>query len=288
MLVLISNQLTKVNLNDWEKVSVEMPLMLLLGLGLVFVNWYFEWRKWQITLDVVQVKEEKSIVFKSFMAGIATGLLTPNMLGNFIGRIYYFQRRFRVSIILMTLLSNFTQFFASIFFGFLSLIFLRKLPYQISYSWAIIIIGLITILSLIVYLFFEKIQLKFISKLKIYQKMIVFIKNNKVFRWQFLGWSLMRHFVFTLQFWLIFNSFQKEIDFSVFLWIWQIFLWTTLIPSLWFGKLLIRETVAIIVLSAIGYPQIEILIASVLLWIVNLALPALLSVFICKRKEVDV
>ena len=281
---LIGNQLSKVESADWNVISVKRPFFLILGSVLVVLNWFIEWRKWLITLKVIGVKEEQKVVFKSFMAGIATGLLTPNMLGNFIGRIYYFQRRFRVSIILMTLLSNFTQFFASIFFGFLSLLFLQKLPFEFSLYWSLILISLIVIISLLFYFFFEFITIGFISKMKIYQKMLRFIDENKGFRWQFLTLSLIRHFVFTLQFWLIFNSFQDGLNFSVFFWIWQIFLWTTLIPSLWFGKLLIRESVALIVLSALGYAELEIIISSILLWIVNLAFPSILSVFICKRK----
>ena len=281
---LIGNQLSKIENSDWNEVSIKRPLFLILGFVLVVANWFFEWRKWLITLKVISVKEDQKVVFKSFMAGIATGLLTPNMLGNFIGRIYYFKRRFRVSIILMTLLSNFAQFFASIFFGLLSLLFLQKLPFEFSFNGALFLISLIVIISFVFYFFFEFIKIEFISKMKIFQKMLRLIDENKGFRWQFLTLSLIRHFVFTLQFWLIFNSFQDGLNLSVFSWIWQIFLWTTLIPSLWFGKLLIRESVALIVLSALGYAELEIIISSILLWIVNLSFPSILSVFICKRK----
>jgi hypothetical protein len=281
---LIGNQLSKVESADLNKVSVKSPFLLILGCVLVVANWFFEWRKWLITLKVIGVKEEQKIVFKSFMAGIATGLLTPNMLGNFLGRIYYFQRRFRVSIILMTLLSNFTQFFASIFFGFISLLLLQQLPFESSFFWVLILIGLISLISLVFYFFFEYITLGMIAKMKIYQKMLTFIDENKGFRGKFMMLSLIRHFVFTLQFWLIFNSFQDGINFTVFFWIWQIFLWTTLIPSLWFGKLLIRESVALLVLTSLGYAELEIVFSSVLLWIVNLAFPSILSIFICKRK----
>ena len=281
---LIGNQLSKIENSDWNEVSIKRPLFLILGFVLVVANWFFEWRKWLITLKVISVKEDQKVVFKSFMAGIATGLLTPNMLGNFIGRIYYFKRRFRVSIILMTLLSNFAQFFASIFFGLLSLLFLQKFPFEFSFNGALFLISLIVIISFVFYFFFEFIKIEFISKMKIFQKMLRLIDENKGFRWQFLTLSLIRHFVFTLQFWLIFNSFQDGLNLSVFLWIWQIFLWTTLIPSLWFGKLLIRESVALIVLSALGYAELEIIISSILLWIVNLSFPSILSVFICKRK----
>ncbi len=279
------DQLGKVTGSDWKEFTLKRPFFLIIGIVLVYFNWYFEWRKWQLTLSVIGVKEDRKILFKSFMAGIMTGLLTPNMLGNFIGRIYYFQRRFRVSIVLMTLLSNFTQFFASIFFGFLSILFLQKLPFTASWKWGLLIVGLISLISLVLYFFFEYLKISLIQKLKVYQKMVVFIDGQIKFRSNFLLFSLVRHFVFTLQFWLIFNSFVDALNWQTFFWIWQIFLWTTMIPSLWFGKLVIRESIALLVLTAIGYPELEVLISSILLWTVNLAFPSILSLIICSKKE---
>ena len=98
-------------------------------------------------------------------------------------------------------------------------------------------------------------------------------------------YSLIRHFIFTLQFWLIFNAFEDALNLDTFLWIWQIFLWTTLLPSIWFGKLIIRESMALLVLGSIGFGQLEILSTSILLWCMNLAFPSFLSLFICKQKQ---
>ncbi|MBI1838638.1 MAG: flippase-like domain-containing protein [Flavobacteriia bacterium] len=283
---LLKNQLSKVNVSDWNSLTVYRPSFLVVGFLLVFVNWFLEWKKWLLTLKVLQLKVSFSVEIKSFFAGIATGLITPNMLGNFIGRIFYFQRRHRVPIILMTLLSNFSQFFASIFFGFIALFVLYKTPIGMSVNYYILGVGLLVLLSLVVYFFFEFISSSFIIRLKLFQKMLLHIVNAKGFRLNVMLLSLLRHFVFTIQFWLILNSFIRTLSLESFFWIWQIFLWTTLIPSLWFGKLMIRESIALLVLTAIGLSELEIIVSSVLLWFINLAFPAILSIFICKRKEI--
>jgi len=42
---------------------------------------------------------------------------------------------------------------------------------------------------------------------------------------------------------------------------------------------------ALLVLGSIGFGQLEILSTSILLWCMNLAFPSLLSLFICKQKQ---
>jgi hypothetical protein len=86
----------------------------------------------------------------------------------------------------------------------------------------------------------------------------------------------------------MFNAFEDATNMDTFLWIWQIFLWTTLVPSLWFGKLVIRESIALLVLGSVGFGQVEILTSSILIWIFNLAIPSLIGIIICKQNNSEV
>jgi MFS family permease len=284
---LLCLQLRKVELQDWYSLRLKTPSFAVLSFLLVVVNWFFEWRKWELTLSKLVTSTTQKTNFKAFLAGITTGIVTPSMLGNFLGRMYYFKRNLRGRIILLTLLSNFSQFIASIFFGFLSFLFLRETPLGIDNFFVGIILSTFTILLLIFYFYFDKIKSRFFQKKRSYKSVLEIIGRHKTFRIRLLGLSLVRHFVFTLQFWLLFNAFEDAFNLDTFFWIWQIFLWTTLMPSLWFGKLMIRESIALLVLGAIGYGQVEILTSSILIWLINLAFPALIGVFICRQKTVD-
>ena len=285
---LLYTQLSSVKLVDWELLELKHPIYLLLSCALLILNWGAEWIKWTSTLTIIQTNTANKTNFRAFMAGIATGLITPNMIGNFLGRMYYFKKEFRPSIILMTLLSSFSQFFASIFFGLLSLILLNETPFGLNLKSIIILIILFCSFLLLFFFKFEKLKWKYLTRKKHYSKVVELLKNNDKFRFKLLYLSLGRHFIFTLQFWLMFNAFEDALNFDTFLWIWQIFFWTTLVPSLWFGKLVIRESIALIVLGSVGFGQVEILTASVLIWIVNLALPSLFSVFICKQNKSEI
>lgn len=279
--------MTKVEWDNWQKLELRHPLFVLFSFLLVFLNWFLEWKKWKITLNIIKTETTQQTNFRAFMAGITTGLVTPNMLGNFLGRMYYFKRYLRPSIILLTLLSNFSQFIASIFFGFLSFLFLQETPLGIDNIGVGLTLFLFIFFLLIFYFFFEKIKWPYLKKKKSYSKMVSLIKFNKTYKLQVLSLSLLRHFVFTFQFWLMFNAFEDALNTDSFLWIWQIFLWTTLIPSLWFGKLVIRESIALLVLVSVGYGQVEILTTSILIWVINLAIPALVGLFICNQKKID-
>lgn len=286
---LLYKQLSKVTITDWENINIIKYDFIIYSFLLVFLNWGIEWIKWLQTINLIQLKNKKSLlnVFRSFMAGILTGLLTPSMLGNFIGRLYYFERKDRPNIILGTLITNYSQFFASIFFGALSVFILKETPWGINLNkpFLLFIISIL-ILLLSFYFLFEKIKFKLLTRKLSFNSFISLLEKRPIFRLKILFLSILRHFIFTLQFWLLFNAFEHAYNFDTFLWIWQIFLWTTLLPSLWFGKLIIRESMALIVLGAVGFGQVEILLASILLWIINLAVPSVFSLFICKQKLV--
>jgi hypothetical protein len=287
ILGLLKNQLESIRAEDFENLRVLHPLFLVFSLGLVFLNWYLEWLKWRLNLSVLPQRESKLTQLKAFMAGIVTGFITPNMLGNFIGRLYYFQRRYRGSITLLTLYSNYTQFIASICFGCLSLFLLQELPFVGSFRLVSnVILGIVLCLFL-VYFFFQHLPIPFVSKLKIQRKLFQLISVNKFYRWKLMLLSLTRHFVFTLQFFLVLNAFVDAMNWMTFIAIWQVFLWSTLLPSLWLGKLFIRESMAILVLCFIGLERLDVLVSSLVLWQMNLVLPALISLVFCRKKHVD-
>lgn len=273
---LFFNQVKRIDWSKWNDVTLQSPLLLAVVILLVFANWGFEFLKWDVVLNFSGVRSSGKMRFRSFLAGIITGLLTPNMIGNFIGRMFYFQRRDRVAIVLLTLFANAAQFLASIFFGLIAVLWLG-IPGK-SFAWShesflLTVILLFSLLTLL-YLKFERIPLKVVTGNKYIRRIIPLMKRRSFFRVKLLLLSLARHFIFSLQYWLLLKTFGLEIDLSWFGWIWQVFFWATLIPSLWFGKLVIRESMALWILAPLTGNPALILFASVFLWILNQAVPA--------------
>jgi hypothetical protein len=99
--------------------------------------------------------------------------------------------------------------------------------------------------------------------------------------------SMLRYLIFVVQFILVLLSFGVDFSFSLVLAVFLLYLLTTLTPSLIFGKLFVRETVALLILSAFVSNPVVIIVSSLSLWGMNLGVPSLLGLFfLVKAKTV--
>lgn len=277
VLAIIYTQLKKIDWKDLHAISIVQPISLLCALLLAIVNQFLEYRKWKATLNFL---EEKTQIVQSYFAGVLTGFLTPSLLGNFIGRMYYYPRKKRSQIIVLTFLGNVAQFLASISFGLLAVALLGQEQLQIPKFSSGIALGVVALL-LFVYFLFDKSPIP-IRTWK--NKIIPLLVGTQKLRIKLLILSLLRYFVFSVQYSLLFHAFGIPFSLDLVLWVWQIFFWSTLAPSLWLGKLFIRESIALwILLPIIGHPEI-ILLSSVSLWIINHGVTALIALPFFKKQ----
>ena len=214
---------------------------------------------------------------------MVTGIVTPNMIGNFIGRFYYFERRYRVSIVLFTLLSNYAQFLASLIFGWIAILIVGDLHILPHFELLIFILGFGVILAFLLYFFIDNFIGRF-KKKKYFNSFREILKKNRTYRSTILGLSLLRFFVFTMQFSLMLHAFGETIDISVIMAIWQVYLLTMLIPSIFLGKIGVRESVALFVLISLGMNEFAVLFSSLIIWGINTLLPALVGLVVCKNR----
>lgn len=278
-------QLQKININDLSQFKIYSISHLFFAFLLIPINWGLEFIKWKITVNKIIQPEESTSLINSFFAGLITGIITPNMLGNFVGRLFYFKRKHRPLIILTTFFTNYTQFFASMFFGVISILFLNNSPIR-ELNLSIKILFFFILISLFfIGLFFEKIPISKFQKytsLKSLKERLEVIKYYKIIIFIL---SLTRHFIFSIQFLFLIKSFSFHFEFHNILWIWQIYFWTTLIPSLWFGKLFIRESVALVILTSVGLNEITVLVSSISLWLMNLGIPSIIAIGFTKMNN---
>lgn len=284
VLVLIYFQIEKFDTGAWGSFQLQSSFSLVLAIGLVYLNIWIAYLQWKVTLNVVAPKTEFVTRYQSFFAGIVTGIITPNMIGNFIGRFYYFPRKYRVSIILFTLLSNYAQFLASLIFGWIAILLVGDLYIIPNSESVIIVLGIGVIIAFLFYFFIDNFLMRFKRK-TYFENFKVLLKKNKTYRLTILGLSLLRFLVFTIQFSLVLKAFGEVIDLTSILAIWQVYLLTMLIPSLFLGKIGVRESVALFVLTNLGMNEFAILFSSLIIWGVNTLFPALIGLIICKNKS---
>lgn len=281
---LLFNQFNKYNLFNKSIPTISHPKWLIASLLLVAVNIGWELLKWKVVLKTAYVKIQTEIKVKSFFAGYLTGFLTPNFIGNFIGRMYYFERKDRPSIIIFTLFSNAAQFIASMLFGIIGIYWLG-FPEFTSFSpisW--LYVGLLLI-GLIVLAYFTIEHLQILKRFRQYRRILIYLQGNLSFRWKLLFISCIRHFTFTLQFFFILKSMGLNITIDWFGYIWQIYFWSTIIPSLWLGKIGIRESFALLILTPLCNEPMIIIFTSLSLFVINQILPALIGIPFLKLKR---
>lgn len=284
VLYILYRQISRVDKETWSSFSLKNPISLVGMILLVVPNLGIELMKWKLTLKTLSISYENTTVIQSFFAGIVTGMVTPNMLGNFIGRFYYFQRRNRVQIILLTLLSNFAQYLASLTFGLIAVVSLGGLLILEDQTFIVSGIAIALFLSIVLFFYFERI-LGVIKKRQYAQRLKDNLKKNSKYRWKLLGLSILRFLVFTSQFTLLMHAFGEEITLELVLAIWQLYLLTLIAPSLFLGKIGVKESIAIVVLGSIGVNEFSILFASLTVWLVNNISPALFGLIITKKKK---
>lgn len=266
-----------------SEVKVHSWFMLILVLLLMPLNYLFEWLKWRTILNSFNSNFGIQTRFQSFLAGIITGMLTPNMQGNFIGRLYYFPKRFRINIILLTLWSNLAQFIVSISFGLIAIALLGKVPGEFNVQKYLY--PLAGIVSLILLLYFTaNYYLPYVLNKKTAKRFKMVLKEVPFFKWKILLFSVLRYLVFSLQFYLILIAFGQSGEVETYLWVWQLYLWTTIAPSLILGKLFIRESIAIWVLGSIGMNEWSVALSAFLIWIFNLLIPTLIGTVVCEKR----
>ncbi len=253
------------------------PGLAALFLGIMPLNWFVEWLKWKAI--VAQKKIHSSIRWHSFLSGIISSVITPAYAGNFIGRMFYFDKKDRKEVILNTIVGNGSQFIISISVGLIAFIVLYT--HEISQFENFIILSILLIIFGL-YFFGDKVLSKI--PLRFFQDLNL-ILVSKILRAKLLGLSFLRYFTFIIQFFIALLVFGAKFDLELFFWIALMFGAITAAPSLFFGKIIVRETLALSVLSLAGVSGPIILLAAFSTWLINQMIPVLLATLFLKNKQ---
>lgn len=273
-------QLRNVEWSEFNDIQLKQPVLLILGIVLVLFNIGAELVKWLIVLRQSSDNSKLTHAIKSLLSGFAIGAIGFNGIGNFLGRIVWFSKRERWKLTFLTLFTNFSQLLITIWVGALAFVFF---PFNHNLDIELYVKGLVGVLLLAsLFCYFSPQLFKFIfNKWKNIQH--IFVETTSVMkriRIPVLTVSLFRYIMFTLQFFLVLSAFQSEINWDLLFLIPQIYIVSSLIPSLLVGKLMVRESVSLLVLSIYIQNDFTILLTSLIIWLVNIVLPALAGLLI--------
>lgn len=268
-------------------------VILIFSILLMPLNWGLEAMKWKLMIS----KLEKISLLKSFQAifsGVTVSFFTPNRVGEFGGRIFYLEKADRIEAILVSILGSMCQLLITIIVGCVSILFFIPMQSEFHvgfFLFTFIVASVLLLLCLLLFFYFRPTFLKTVlgkvSFLKHYgsrylQVFSLYSKNNL---WSILGYSFGRYIVFTMQFYFLLRLMNVQIPLiGGVIMIAMTFL-TMAIPTIGLFELGIRGAVAVYFIGQFSDNHIGILTASFSLWIINLAIPAILgAVFVFKLK----
>lgn len=243
-------------------------------LSLTFFNLLIEILKWKILVSHVKKITFYKATIQS-LASLTTSIFTPNRIGEYGAKAVYYKRD-KSKILLLNLIGNLNQLSVTIIFGVIGLVFfistyeieinpyrVRRFGYLIGF---IILIGLGT-KRLRIFGFIPWI------KFREFVKNISFNIHFKVFLY-----SCIRYLIFSHQFYFLLLIFGiEESYFTLIYLIFTMYIIASFIPSISLFDWAIKGTVAIFIFNFIQVPEITIVSVTMLMWILNFALPSIIG-----------
>ncbi|MCX7861776.1 MAG: lysylphosphatidylglycerol synthase domain-containing protein [Bacteroidales bacterium] len=258
--------------HDWALIIVLLFMIL---------NWLIEAMKWKVaTLHLQRISLVKAI--KGVLMGVAVSVIMPNRTGEFLGKILSLEKGNRIKGVFASMLTSIAQLCMTLIFGLIGVLILywHQQSTVIKYIWISIIL---LIVFLLVYFFIPKVVRQFYTKIpERYRRFLLFLKNYSISElMNIIGLSLLRYFIFVFQLYLLFICFDIFISpIQFFLHASVCFLLTTIVPTTSLSELIVRSQIGLMIFSSqVNYEEIIVFVFS-MLWLINIAIPALIGLFI--------
>ena len=292
--------------NAW---FINMTILVFL---LMVLNWGTEAFKWSLLIRKIEsVSWFKS--FKAVLTGVAVSSFTPNRVGDYFGRVFILEKANRIEGVFITILGSMSQLLVTFLAG-TSCIFILFLGHHEtllttfhipSYLYTYFLWGggiLILGLDVLFVLLFINISMlgslagkfkgKVLEKITSYIQVLSAYTTGELLVIILL--SAFRFIVFSVQLFILFRIFSVDLPFiPAMVIIGAIFFAITMIPTIAIAELGIRGSVSLFIVGVylgtpFGMPEniaLGIVAASTSLWLINLAIPALIgAVFVYSLK----
>jgi len=266
---------------EWKGVYLALTIML------AYFNWMLEARKWQLAMQQFN-GIDWSTAFKSVLVGVSVGIFTPAKIGEYVGRMWLLKNEDKTSSTLATLVCSLAQMTVTLFIGLIALFFLVH-EFQLvdlKFNLLLLAAGISITVIVVVYLFLPELIRRlsrvdiFKGKLSKYSK----LEFSKSLLIRVLQLSTLRYLVYTIQYLFVFYFLGVEYTCLVFMGhIALVFLMQSLLPLPPFAALIGRGGIALLVFSNLGIHEIVILSATLIIWVINLILPALCGMIIVSK-----
>jgi Lysylphosphatidylglycerol synthase TM region len=256
------------------------------------INWLVESKKWRLLTSPFQSLSWPQTA-SSILSGITLGVLTPSRLGEYGGRLMHVREGCRGKALYAHFMGSLSQNIPILLFGSIAgaVYFSHHFPSSqlLSISLAFVLLSFTAVLILL-YLQNEGITDKIFHKswLKKYTKDFVPTKYNSNTLATVAFYSLFRYIIYVSQYLLLLYYFKINVSLPEgIVGVLVIFLFQTGLPLPPALSVLARTELALIVWSVYDTNQLSILTVPVLLWLINLLIPAIIGSIIILTSNIQ-
>ena len=276
---------------EYSFTSVRHIYLLILTIILIPINIYLEGVKWKFQLKPIEnISYYKS--FLSIFTGLTAGMFFPNRMGNFLGRIFMMENGDRIKAAMVTIVGGMAQMIATVSVGLIATIFF------VNKYFVLLTISIILIVALLLLIYFNIHVLKYFQfiipkkfKEKTKEYFDVFSLYDKKELLKILIISFLRYFIYTFQFVLLIWAFNIPLTYiNAMIPISLTYLLMMIVPFITITEIAIRGSVSILVfekwfiINGISNSlELMVFSASSLLWILNIAIPSIIGLFLTYR-----
>jgi len=272
--------------------------LFIISFMLMFLNWGTELAKWRFLIKRIERISFISSVVAIF-SGITISSITPNRVGEYGGRVFVLSPGNRWQGVVLTIVGSISQLITTLCMGIISLLlFYPYFNLSDSLEFVLVFASVFAFFLLLTFYFNVSVLLRIINKIKwltpVMKYVSVLKKMNTADLLFVLLYSILRHLIFSFQFFLLFRFAGLHIEiYHSFVVTSIIFLILAAIPTIALSEFGVRGSVTIFIFTQFfqhtSYDtqllSLQVVSAAFLLWIINLAIPAVLgSFFILKLK----
>ena len=250
---------------------------------LMVVNWILEAKKWQCLTQPIETISWLTAL-KATLTGLTASVITPNRVGDYVSRMWVLEKSNYSQGVAATVLSSMVQTAITLFFGMIALLqylSFSKLTHQTMY----LLFGslLLTGLLLVIFLLPKWLSQK---KGKIGEAFYFAQHLPKTIMLKAFIFGILRYGIFIIQLWLLFYAVEAPLPLSaVFIGMGLVYGVSLFIPSVSLSEPALRGGLGIGFFAVFTHNESVVLSAIVLLWLINVALPAMIgSVFLWKME----
>ena len=259
---------------------------LVLAVVFVILNWGLEAVKWRKLVGLVFPCSYRRALL-SVLAGVSFTMLTPNRVGEFMGRVLFMPGGSRMRTAALTSIGSLSQICITLFAGLLALAYALGSGHLLG-QWhpllvrtllagclAALVIGLLMLYN-------APGIIKVVQRWNFMQPYRFVLEAlsaiHAAFIHRLLGISLLRYIVFLLQYLFIYRYVGIHVDTTVLLaGTALMFTLIAIVPTISLAELGVRGQIILFVFAGLLNQSVPLLVASGLVWLINIILPALVG-----------